>query len=48
MKYNLTTKSGEVISKCEAVSIEHAIEYFALRKKMSRGDLLKIFEVSVE
>lgn len=48
MKYNLTTKSGEVISKCEAVSLDYAVEYFALRKKMSRGDLLKIYDVSAD
>lgn len=45
MKYNLTTKSGEVISKCEGVSLEDAEKYFALRKQMEVIDLLKIYRV---
>ena len=48
MRFNLTTKSGEVISKCKAVSMDYAIEFFALRKKMTKADLLKIFDVLME
>ena len=47
MKYNLKTKSGEVINKFETVSMSMAIEYFARVKKMSKEDLLKIFKVSL-
>jgi len=44
-EYNLTTKSGEMINKVKAYSLELAIEAFAKIKHLKPTELLKIYKV---
>lgn len=44
-EYKLTTKSGEIIKKINAESLEIAIDNFSKIKKLSPGKLLEIYEV---
>jgi tRNA U55 pseudouridine synthase TruB len=45
--YLRTKKSKEVLIKTSCYSIEEAIEYFAEKKKLSRTDLIRIFDVDI-
>lgn len=45
MKYQLKTKLGEPIYKCEANSQENAERYFAKVKDLEVKDLLRIYNV---
>jgi len=42
-KYLLKTKSGEVISSTNQISIDLAIEYFSKMKLISKKDIFRIY-----
>jgi hypothetical protein len=46
-EYRLLTKDREAISSVKCNSFEEAIEYFAEKKKLSRTDLIRIFDVDI-
>jgi len=46
-EYRLLTKDREAISSVKCDSFEEAIEYFAEKKKLSRTDLIRIFDVDI-
>jgi hypothetical protein len=46
-EYRLLTKDRETINAVKCNSFEEAIEYFAEKKKLSRTDLIRIFDVDI-
>ena len=46
MTYIMSTKTGDVVIKREANSLEEAIEHFARMKQLPRKEFLKIFLVT--
>jgi hypothetical protein len=45
-KYQLTTKSGEVINSISAPDINAAISYFTIQKQLFPEKLLEIYNVA--
>lgn len=45
MSYGLTTFDGEVILKINSETIEDAVDYFSKIKRLSKFELLSIFDV---
>jgi hypothetical protein len=45
MSYGLTTFDGEVILKINSETIEDAVDYFSKIKRLSKSELLHIFDV---
>ena len=46
MTYIMSTKTGDVVIKREANSLEEAIDFFCKLKQLPRGEFLKIFLVT--
>jgi hypothetical protein len=46
MTYMMTTRTGSVVIKTKANSLEEAIEHFAKMKQLPRKEFLKIFLVT--
>jgi len=45
LKYN-NSNSKDVINRVDAVSIDQAIKFFSMMKKLEKDDLLKVFIVT--
>ena len=46
MTYIMSTKTGDIVIKKEASSLEEAIDYFSKIKQLPREDFLKLFLVT--
>jgi hypothetical protein len=46
-EYRLLTNDKETINSVKCHSFEEAVEYFAEKKKLSRTDLMRIFDVDI-
>ena len=46
MMYSMSTRTGSVVIKKQANSLEEAIEYFAKMKQLPRKEFLKLFLVT--
>ena len=46
MTYIMTTRTGSVVIKTKANSLEEAIEHFAKMKQLPKEEFLKLFEVT--
>ena len=45
-QYAMTTRTGSVVIKANAGSLEEAIEYFSKMKQLPRREFLKLFNVT--
>ena len=45
-QYAMTTRTGSVVIKTKADSLEEAVNYFAKMKQLSKKEFLKIFLVT--
>ena len=45
-QYAMTTRTGSVVIKTNANSLNEAINYFAKMKQLPRGEFLKLFNVT--
>jgi hypothetical protein len=46
MIYAMSTKTGDIVIKTNANSLEEAIEHFSKMKQLSRKEFLKLFLVT--
>ena len=45
-QYAMTTRTGSVVIKANADSLEEAIEYFSKMKQLPKEEFLKLFNVT--
>ena len=46
IQYAMTTRTGSIVIKKQANSLEEAIEYFSKMKQLPRKEFLKLFIVT--